>query len=407
MFSIEETYATESRRVLATLIRLLGDFNLAEDAMHDAFVAASEHWPLEGVPKNPTAWLISTGRFKAVDNLRKRARFDASLGKLAQQLTQIDDGELSLEVIKDDDLRLVFLCCHPALSVEAQIALTLREVCGLTTEEIATAFLTKPATIAQRIVRAKSKIREAQIPYEIPSADVLPERLQGVLRVVYLLFNEGYEASSGETLTRVDLCSEAIRLGRLLVDLLPDAEVYAVLALMMFHHARRHARVSPSGDLVLLDQQDRSLWDAAEIADADAVLHEALRLGRAGVYACQAAIAGVHARAKTPAATDWSSIVELYDALRELEPSPVIELNRAAAIAMRDGPEAGLTLINAILKSGDLTNYRFAHAAQADLYRRLGQHEEARAAYEAALALTNQESERRFLLTRMNEVAEG
>lgn len=401
MHSIEETYAAESRRVLATLIRLLGDFNLAEDAMHDAFVAASEQWPIDGVPKNRTAWLISTGRFKAINSLRRRARFDASLGKLAQDLTKADEGDLSLEAVKDDDLRLVFLCCHPALALEAQIALTLREVGGLTTEEIATAFVTKPTTIAQRVVRAKSKMREARIPYEIPSTDALPERLQGVLRVIYLLFNEGYEASTGETLTRVDLCSEAIRLGRLLAELLPQAEVYGVLALMMFHHARRRARTSPSGDLVLLDQQDRTRWDVAEIDEADTLLRKALSLGEPGIYTFQAAIAGVHARAKKASNTDWSRIVEMYDALLQLEPSPVIELNRAAAVAMRDGPEAGLTLIEGILNRGDLSDYRFAHSARADMYRRLGRHAEARAAYETALALTNQESERRFLLSRI------
>ncbi|MBV9102730.1 MAG: RNA polymerase sigma factor, partial [Candidatus Eremiobacteraeota bacterium] len=401
---MQQIYANESRRVLATLIRLLGDFNLAEDALHDAFVAAAEQWPVEGIPNNPTAWLISTGRFKAINAIRRRARFDASLGKIAEELSRHDPGDFDVETIKDDDLRLVFICCHPALALEAQIALTLREVCGLTTEEIAKAFVTKPSTIAQRIVRAKSKIRTARVPYEIPSAGALPERLDGVLRVIYLLFNEGYEASFGAALTRVDLCAEAIRLGRLLTGLLPQPEVYGLLALMLFHHARRHARTASSGDLVLLGEQDRSRWDTAQIAEADALLGKALSHGKPGIYACQAAIARLHTHAQDSASTDWQGVVAWYDALLELEPSPVIELNRASAIAMRDDANAGLRLMNAILERGDLTDYRFAHSARADMYRRLGRRAEARAAYETALALTNQESERRFLRTRIAEL---
>ena len=402
--AVAQAYRDESRRVLATLIRLLGDFNLAEDALHDAFVAAAEQWPIEGVPLNPRTWLVSTGRFQAINALRRRARFDASLTKLAEQVARTEPGEFEIDEIEDDDLRLVFTCCHPALSLDARIALTLREVCGLTTEEIASAFVSKASTIAQRIVRAKSKIRDAEIPYEVPTRAELPERLHGVLRVVYLLFNEGYEASFGRSLTRVDLCDEAIRLGRLLAGLLPDPEVYGILALMLFHHSRRDARESPSGDLVLLHEQDRSRWQRAEIVQATAFLKPALASRPLGPYSCQAAIAALHAEARSHNETNWSQIVHFYDALLNLEPSPIVELNRAAAIAMRDGPAAGLALMDAILERGDLVDYRFAHAARADMYRRLGRRAEARSAYEAALALTNQEAERRFLLGRISQL---
>jgi RNA polymerase sigma-70 factor (ECF subfamily) len=405
--AVAQAYQDESRRVLATLIRLLGDFSLAEDALHDAFVAAAEQWPIEGVPSNTRAWLVSTGRFQAINALRRRGRFDASLSKLAEQLTRTEPDEFEPDEIKDDDLRLIFTCCHPALSLDAQVALTLREVCGLTTEEIAHAFVSKASTIAQRIVRAKSKIRDAEIPYEVPSRAELPERLQGVLRVVYLLFNEGYEASSGRSLTRVDLCEEAIRLGRLLVDLLPGTEVYGILALMMFHHARRDARESASEDLILLHEQDRSRWHRAEIVQAIAFLKLALVSPPLGPYSCQAAVAGLHAEARSYNETDWPQIVQLYDVLLRLDPSPIVELNRAAAIAMRDGPATGLALMDEILKRGDLLDYRFAHAARADMYRRLGRRAEARSGYETALALTNQETERRFLLGRIAQLLQN
>jgi RNA polymerase sigma-70 factor, ECF subfamily len=402
--AVAVAYRDESRRVLATLIRLLGDFNLAEDALHDAFVAAAEQWPIEGVPLNTRAWLVSTGRFQAINALRRRARFDASLNKLAEQVARTEPGEFEIDEIKDDDLRLIFTCCHPALSLDAQIALTLREVCGLTTEEIAHAFVSRASTIAQRIVRAKSKIRDAEIPYEVPSRAELPERLHGVLRVVYLLFNEGYEASSGRSLTRVDLCDEAIRLGRLLVGLLPDPEVHGILALMIFHHSRRDARKSPLGDVVLLHEQDRSRWHRAEILQATAFLKLALGSRSLGPYGCQAAVAGLHAQARSHSETNWSEIVHFYDVLLRLEPSPIVELNRAAAIAMRDGPAAGLVLMDAILERGDLVDYRFAHAARADMYRRLGRRAEACSAYETALSLTSQEPERRFLLSRISQL---
>ena len=404
---VEAVYRSDSRRVLATLIRLLGDFDLAEEALHDACRAAVEQWPREGVPANPRAWLVSTGRFKAIDTLRRRARFDASLGELAERLaaTAGDATAPEPKELEDDRLRLIFTCCHPALPPDAQVALTLREICGLTTEEIARAFLTLAPTVAQRIVRAKAKIREARIPYQVPSRNELGERLDAVLHVVYLVFNEGYSASLGESLTRADLSGEAIRLGRLLLELLPEPEVMGLLALMVLHESRRAARTSPSGELVLLDDQDRSLWDRARIAEGVALVRRALASRRFGPYTLQAAIAAVHAEAPTAAATDWAQIVGLYDVLLRADPSPVIELNRAVALAMRDGPLAGLVLIDALLARGELAEYRFAHSARADLCRRLGRTVEARASYKRALELTRQETERRFLERRLAAVA--
>jgi RNA polymerase sigma-70 factor (ECF subfamily) len=403
---VEEVYRDESRRVFATLIRLLGDFDLAEDALHDAFAAALKQWPTDGMPANPRAWLVSTGRFKAIDNMRRRARFDASLATLAEQFDTITEDEVNLddEGVADDRLRLIFTCCHPALSPEARVALTLREVCGLTTEEIARAFLTSPSTLAQRIVRAKAKIRDARIPYQVPAPAELPERMDTVLQVIYLVFNEGYSASAGESVTRADLSGEAIRLARLLVELLPEPEAMGLLALMLLHESRRAARTSPDGDLILLEDQDRSLWDREQIAAGTALVERALVSRRFGSYTLQAAIAAVHAEAPTPAATDWAEIVGLYDLLLQATPSPVVELNRAVAVAMRDGPAAGLELIDAILARGDLTDYHLAHAARAELCRRLGRTAEARAAYDRALALTQQEPERRFLERRLAEL---
>ena len=405
---VDNVYRSESRQVLATLIRLLGDFDAAEEAMHDAFAVAVEQWTRDGVPANPRAWLVSTGRFKAIDGMRRRARFDASLTELAKQLeSTADDAEqLGDEHVEDDRLRLVFTCCHPALAPDAQVAMTLREVCGLTTDEIARAFLTKPPTIAQRIVRAKAKIRDARIPYEVPSEKDLPDRLDAVLRVVYLVFNEGYSASSGGSLTRHDLSGEAIRLGRLLIELLPEPEAAGLLALMLLQDSRRAARTTPAGDLILLEDQDRSLWNRDQIAEGALLVERALSSRQIGPYTLQAAIASVHAQALSPAATDWAQIVGLYDVLMRAEPSPVVELNRAAAVAMLDGPSAGLALIDAILARGDLANYHLAHAARADLRRRLGRTADARASYEKALSLTQQEPERRFLTRRLGELQE-
>lgn len=404
--SVDAVYRSESRRILATLIRLLGDFELAEDALHDAFRAALERWPKEGVPANPRAWLVSTGRFKAIDVMRRRARFDASQAALAEPL---DAGTSEAPVsddegVEDDRLRLIFTCCHPALQPEARVALTLREVCGLTTEEISRAFLTAPPTLAQRIVRAKAKIRDARIPYQVPSSTDLPDRLDTVLQVIYLVFNEGYSASSGVSLTRPDLSGEAIRLGRLLNELLPEPEVLGLLALMLLQESRRVARTSPEGDLVLLDDQDRSLWNRDQIAEGLTLVERALSSRRFGPYTIQAAIATVHAQAPNTAATDWARIVGLYDVLARGEPSPVVELNRAVAVAMRDGPLAGLELIDAILARGDLADYHLAHSARADLCRRLGRMAEARASYERALRLTRQGPERRFLERRLGEL---
>jgi RNA polymerase sigma-70 factor (ECF subfamily) len=403
---VEVLFRQESRRVLATLIRLLGDFDLAEEALQDAFAAAVERWPVEGVPANPRAWLISTGRFKAIDGLRRRARFDASLATIAERL---GDGttppqEVDDEGVEDDRLRLIFTCCHPALPPDAQIALTLREVCGLTTEEIARAFLLPAPTLAQRIVRAKSKIKAARIPYQVPARPDLSERLATVLHVIYLVFNEGYSASSGDSLTRHDLSAEAIRLGRLLVELLPEPEAIGLLALMLLHESRREARTSSDGELVLLDDQDRSLWNREMIAEGAALVERALRSRHFGPYTLQAAIAAVHAEAPAAGETDWSEIVGLYDVLMRADPSPVVELNRAAAIAMRDGPDVGLELINQILARGELADYALVHSARAELYRRLGRTAEAIESYERALGLTRQEPQRRFLQQRIGEL---
>jgi RNA polymerase sigma-70 factor (ECF subfamily) len=404
---VDEVYRTESRQVLATLIRLLGDFDAAEEALHEAFAVAVEQWAHEGIPTNPRAWLVSTGRFKAIDGMRRRARHDASIAEMAKQpelTTTLEADERNEESVEDDRLRLIFTCCHPALAPEAQLAMTLREVCSLTTEEIARAFLTKPPTIAQRIVRAKAKIRDARIPYEVPSERELPDRLDAVLRVVYLVFNEGYSASFGKTITRHDLCGEAIRLGRVLVALLPQAEAIGLLGLMLLQDSRRAARTSATGELILLEDQDRSLWNREQIAEGVALVQRALSMGQVGAYTIQAAIAAAHAQAPTAAATDWSQIVNLYSLLLQAEPSPVIELNRAVAVAMRDGPSAGLELIDAILKRGDLETYHLAHSARADLCRRLGRTKEARTSYQRALSLTQQEPERRFLEKRLDEL---
>jgi RNA polymerase sigma-70 factor, ECF subfamily len=405
--TVDAVYRSDSRRVLATLIHLLGDFDWAEEALHDAFAAAVEQWPLNGVPANPRAWLVSTGRFKAIDGMRRRARFDASMEELARrpELETVEPLEWDEQSVEDDRLRLIFTCCHPALAADAQLALTLREVCGLTTEEIARAFLTTAPTIAKRIVRAKAKIRDARIPYEVPSRSDLPQRLERVLQVIYLVFTEGYAASSGESLTRPDLSGEAIRLGRLLVELLPEPEAQGLLALMLLQESRRGARTSSTGDLVLLDDQDRSLWNRDFINDGISLVERAMASRSAGPYALQAAIAAVHAGAPTAAATDWARIVELYDVLQQASPSPVVELNRAVAVAMRDGPLAGLTLIEAILARGELEDYYLAHSARADLCRRLGQRAEARASYKRALALAWPETVRRFLMRRLNELA--
>jgi len=403
--AVDAVYRAESRRVFATLVRLLGDFDLAEESLHDAFRAALEQWPRDGVPANPRAWLVSAGRFKAIDGIRRSARFDP-LDEDAEQFASPEDPESwGSEEIEDDRLRLIFTCCHPALPPDAQVALTLREVCGLTTEEIAHAFLTAPPTLAQRIVRAKGKIRDAKIPYQVPSQADLPERLDSVLRVIYLVFNEGYSASSGASLTRQDVSGEAIRLARLLVELLPEPEAMGLLALMLLHESRRAARASATGDLILLEDQDRLLWDRDMIEEGTALVERALATRRIGPYTLQAAISAVHAGALRADATDWAQIVGLYDVLARVEPSPVVELNRAVAIAMRDGPAAGLALVDAILARGELSDYRLAHAARADLCRRLGRAAEARASYQRALALTQQEPERRFLERRLAELA--
>jgi len=420
---LDSLYRVDSGRILATLIRLLGDFDLAEEAMHEAFAAALSLWPRSGVPGNPRPWLISTARFKAIDTLRRRARFDASQDELvryleaqwssAERSNKNEEDSLEDDRLEDDRLRLIFTCCHPSLAPEAQVALTLREVCGLTTEEIAKAFLITPRTLAQRIVRAKAKIRETPIPYEVPTPQELPERLGAVLHVIYLVFNEGYSAAAGAEVTRAELTGEAIRLGRLLTELrtepevmgpeVMDPEITGLLSLMLLHESRHAARTSPTGELILLENQDRSLWNREQIAEGVALLEKALKSRRFGSYTLQAAIAAVHAEAESVAATDWRQIVALYDRLLRIQPSPVVQLNRAVAIAMRDGPEAGLTHIDAVLEHGELANYYLAHSARADMYRRLGRIPEARASYEKALALARQEPERRFLARRLEE----
>ncbi|MGA7564508.1 MAG: RNA polymerase sigma factor, partial [Terriglobales bacterium] len=431
---LDSLYRVDSGRILATLIRLLGDFDLAEEAMHEAFAAALSLWPRSGVPGNPRPWLISTARFKAIDTLRRRARFDASQDELvryleaqsslAERSNNNEAGGLEQDCLEDDRLRLIFTCCHPSLAPEAHVALTLREVCGLTTEEIAKAFLITPRTLAQRIVRAKARIRETPIPYEVPTQDELPERLGAVLQVIYLVFNEGYSAAAGAEVTRAELTGEAIRLGRLLMELhlaelgpepesvsskdsgseVPGSEVIGLLALMLLQESRRAARSSPTGELILLENQDRALWNREQIAEGVALLEKALKSRRFGSYTLQAAIAAVHAEAESVAATDWRQIVALYDQLLRIQPSPVVQLNRAVALAMRDGPEAGLAQIDAVLEQGELANYYLEHSARADMYRRLGRPAEARSSYEKALALTQQEPERQFLQERIRQL---
>ncbi len=408
--AVEAVYRAESRRVFATLVRLLGDFDRAEEALHEAFASAVEQWPREGVPANPRAWLVSAGRFKAIDAMRRAARFDASLGTLAERLgTETPDpiAKLDDERIEDDRLRLIFTCCHPALPPDARVALTLREVCDLTTEEIARAFLTAPPTIAQRIVRAKAKIKNAGIPYVVPAQADLPERLDTVLHVIYLVFNEGYSASSGALVTRADLSGEAIRLGRLVLELLPQPEPEAVglVALMLLQESRRAARTSPTGELVLLENQDRGLWNHEHIAEGVMLVQQSLATNRFGAYTLQAAIAAVHAEAPNADATDWAQIAGLYGVLARLEPSPIIELNRAVAVAMHEGPAAGIAIIDAIFERGELADYHLAHSARAELCRRLGRTAEARSSFERALELTRQEPERRFLQSRLAELA--
>ena len=402
--TIEALYRSESGRILATLVRLLGDLDLAEEVMHEAFAAALDTWPQTGIPDKPRPWLISTGRFKGIDGIRRRTRFDAAQSDLAAYIERINETPLDDDEIEDDRLRLIFTCCHPALPLEGQIALTLREICGLTTEEIARAFLVTPATLAQRIVRAKAVIRDKAIPYQVPVLQELSARLGAVLHVVYLIFNEGYSAAAGAEVTRAELTGEAIRLGRLLAELQPEPEVIGLLALMLLQESRCAARTSPAGELILLENQDRSLWNREQIAEGVALVEKALSSRRFGAYTLQAAIAAVHAEAESTAATDWRQIVALYDQLVRIQPSPVVQLNRAVAIAMRDGPEAGLTHIDAVLEHGELANYYLAHAARADMYRRLGRTSEARSAYEKALALTQQEPERQFLQARIRHL---
>src|SRR6516165_7931659 len=408
--TLETLYRSESGRVLATLVRLLGDLDLAEEAMHEAFAAALESWPQIGIPDNPRPWLISTARFKAIDAMRRRARFNGAQRDLSAHMeSRVNDApggneEIEDEEIEDDRLRLIFTCCHPALTPEGQVALTLREVCGLTTEEIARAFLVTPATLAQRIVRAKAKIRETPIPYEVPTPQELPERLGAVLQVIYLVFNEGYSAAAGPEVTRAELTGEAIRLGRLLTELRPEPEVIGLLSLMLLQESRRAARTSPAGELILLENQDRSLWNRQQIAEGVALLEKALKSRRFGPYTLQAAIAAVHAEAESTATTDWRQIVALYNQLVRIQPSPVVQLNRAVAIAMRDGPEAGLAHIDAVLEQGELANYYLAHSARADMCRRLGRTAEARSSYEKALALTQQEPERQLLQERIRQL---
>lgn len=404
---VDELYRTEYRRMFATVVRLVGDFDLAEEALQEAFAVAVATWKREGVPANPRAWIVSTARFKAIDSIRRRARFDKTIehhsDELALATTEIEIEQFDEQTFKDDHLRLIFTCCHPALSPNAQIALTLREICGLTTEEIASAFLTTPPTIAQRIVRAKAKIRDAKIPYEVPSREDLPERLDSVLSVIYLAFNEGYSASSGERAVRADLSGKAIHLGRVLLELLPDTEVMGLLALMLLHESRRKARVDANGDIVLLEDQNRALWNREQIALGTELVQRAFATGQCGIYSIQAAISAVHANAASPGGTDWGRIVDLYDLLLQAEPSPVVELNRAVAIAMRDGPDTGVQLIDDILSRGELSRYHLAHAAKADLLRRQGKTGAAKQSYETALSLCKQEPERRFLLKRLHE----
>jgi RNA polymerase sigma-70 factor (ECF subfamily) len=404
---LDSLYRVDSRRILATLIRLLGDFDLAEEAMHEAFAAALSLWPTSGIPDNPRPWLISTARFKAIDTLRRRARFDASQDEIVRYLeAQWSEAESSKEQdsLEDDRLRLIFTCCHPSLAPEARVALTLREVCGLTTEEIAKAFLTTPRTLAQRIVRAKATIRDSRIPYQVPTPEELPQRLGAVLQVIYLVFNEGYSAAAGAGVTRSELTGEAIRLGRLLTELQPEPEVIGLLSLMLLQESRHAARTSPTGELILLENQDRSLWNRKQIVEGVALLEKALKSRRFGSYTLQAAIAAVHAEAESLAVTDWRQIVALYNQLLVIQPSPVAQLNRAVAIAMRDGPEAGLAQVDAVLEHGELANYYLAHSVRADMYRRLGRTAEARCSYEKALALTQQEPERQFLRERIRQL---
>jgi RNA polymerase sigma-70 factor (ECF subfamily) len=405
--AVAAVYRSDSRRVFATLVRLLGDFDLAEEAMHEAFASAVEQWATDGVPANPRAWLVSTGRFKAIDMMRRRARFDASLESIARRLDSAGDDPAANgdDEIQDDRLRLIFTCSHPALPAESRVALTLREVCSLTTEQIGRAFLASPATIAQRIVRAKAKIRDAKIPYQVPALTDLPERLETVLQVIYLVFNEGYSASSGTEMTRADLSGEAIRLGRLLTELLSEPEVIGLLSLMLLQESRRAARTTADGDLVLLEDQDRSLWNQEQIAEGVGLIERSLASQQVGPYSIQATIAATHAQAATPAETDWAQICRLYDLLARIQPSPIVELNRAVAIAMRDGPAAGLANIDSIAAQGDLADYHLLHAARADLYRRLGDTVQAKIAYERALDLARQEAERRFLKRRLRELS--